>query len=1095
MIRAALSRMRAMTAASRSKVLLAVLGAVVGLGIVGAGVAFGYWMTVDSSNPAQALAASLSAPTTPIATANSSGAITVGWTLPASQLPGAQYQVERTIGPGSPTTVCTVASTVTSCQDTGLTAGTTYSYSIMAILGLHWQSTAITTSATTLAVITTSLPAGDANTAYSTTLAATGGSGTYTSWTQTGGILPAGLSLDGSTGVIHGTPTTLGTATGLVFKVTDSNGATASSTSLSLVINAAPSVTTTSLATATDGQTGYSQTLAESGGTSPFTWSISSGSLPSGLSLSSGGVISGTVGGSATSQTFTVKVTDSNSVAATKSLSITVNAAPSVTTTTATLANATAGAATSAYSTTLTATGGTGTLTWSATSLPTWLTLTAAGVLSNNTTVPAAGSYGPFTVTVTDTNNVQGSASLSITVNAAPSVTTTSLATATDGQTGYSQTLAESGGTSPFTWSISSGSLPSGLSLSSGGVISGTVGGSATSQTFTVKVTDSNSVAATKSLSITVNAAPSVTTTTATLANATAGAATSAYSTTLTATGGTGTLTWSATSLPTWLTLTAAGVLSNNTTVPAAGSYGPFTVKVTDTNNVASSGKSLTITVNAAPSVTTTSLATATDGQTGYSQTLAESGGTSPFTWSISSGSLPSGLSLSSGGVISGTVGGSATSQTFTVKVTDSNSVAATKSLSITVNAAPSVTTTTATLANATAGAATSAYSTTLTATGGTGTLTWSATSLPTWLTLTAAGVLSNNTTVPAAGSYGPFTVTVTDTNNVQGSASLSITVNAAPSVTTTSLATATDGQTGYSQTLAESGGTSPFTWSISSGSLPSGLSLSSGGVISGTVGGSATSQTFTVKVTDSNSVAATKSLSITVNAAPSVTTTTATLANATAGAATSAYSTTLTATGGTGTLTWSATALPAWLTLTAAGVLSNNTTVPAAGSYGPFTVKVTDTNNVQGSASLSITVNAAPSVTTTSLATATDGQTGYSQTLAESGGTSPFTWSISSGSLPSGLSLSSGGVISGTVGARRPARPSRSKSPTATVWQPRSRSALPSTPPRRSRRQLPRWQMQPPGQPRLSTRRRSQPPEGPALSHGVPRHCRPGSR
>jgi hypothetical protein len=131
----------------RTRLLMTVMGAVIGLTITGAGVAFGYWLTT-SSNTAQAVATSLSAPTSPTATETGSGAITIGWTLPGSQLAGAEYQVKRTTGPGSPTTVCTVAFSLTSCPDTGLTANTAYGYSIVAILD-SWQSPAITTSATT----------------------------------------------------------------------------------------------------------------------------------------------------------------------------------------------------------------------------------------------------------------------------------------------------------------------------------------------------------------------------------------------------------------------------------------------------------------------------------------------------------------------------------------------------------------------------------------------------------------------------------------------------------------------------------------------------------------------------------------------------------------------------------------------------------------------------------------------------------------------------------------------------------------------------------------------------------------------------------
>jgi hypothetical protein len=72
--------------------------------LAGAGTALAYWaVTVlyGSGNYALAQASSLSAPTTPGATANGSGAITISWSLPSSQLAIAQYQFTRTIGRGS----------------------------------------------------------------------------------------------------------------------------------------------------------------------------------------------------------------------------------------------------------------------------------------------------------------------------------------------------------------------------------------------------------------------------------------------------------------------------------------------------------------------------------------------------------------------------------------------------------------------------------------------------------------------------------------------------------------------------------------------------------------------------------------------------------------------------------------------------------------------------------------------------------------------------------------------------------------------------------------------------------------------------------
>ena len=72
----------------------------------------------------------------------------------------------------------------------------------------------------------------------------------------------------------------------------------------------------------------YSTTLAASGGTPGYTWSLIPGSsLPAGLSLSSGGVISGTPTGNGT-KTFTVEVRDSVGNTADKTFSLTIGGTP-----------------------------------------------------------------------------------------------------------------------------------------------------------------------------------------------------------------------------------------------------------------------------------------------------------------------------------------------------------------------------------------------------------------------------------------------------------------------------------------------------------------------------------------------------------------------------------------------------------------------------------------------------------------------------------------------------------------------------------------------------------------------------------------------
>ena len=76
-----------------------------------------------------------------------------------------------------------------------------------------------------LSITTASLPAGQVGTAYSQTLAATGGTAPL-AYAVTGGTLPAGLSLNPTTGEILGTPTASGTASFTV-QVTDAKSCSA----------------------------------------------------------------------------------------------------------------------------------------------------------------------------------------------------------------------------------------------------------------------------------------------------------------------------------------------------------------------------------------------------------------------------------------------------------------------------------------------------------------------------------------------------------------------------------------------------------------------------------------------------------------------------------------------------------------------------------------------------------------------------------------------------------------------------------------------------------------------------------------------------
>jgi len=294
-----------------------------------------------------------------------------------------------------------------------------------------------------------------------------------------------------------------------------------------------------------------------------------------------------------------------------------------------------------------------------------------------------ASSHKGITLTSTDITNVAAFINNPTPAATPLAISTATLAGGTVG-TAYSQPLAATGGTTPYTWSRSSGTLPTGLTLASNGTISGTPTAAGT-YSFTVTVTDSAATKASvsKALSITVTATSGpLTISTSSLVNATLG---TAYSQALSASGGKAPYTWSrsAGTLPTGLTLSSAGVISGT---PAANGTFSFTVKVTDSaTTAATTTKSLSITVSSVPlSITTASLPGGSLG-TAYSQTLSATGGVSPYSWSYN-GTLPAGILISSAGSVTGTPTAAGT-YSFTVLVADSKSTTATKALSLVITA------------------------------------------------------------------------------------------------------------------------------------------------------------------------------------------------------------------------------------------------------------------------------------------------------------------------------------------------------------------------------------------------------------------------
>ena len=212
-------------------------------------------------------------------------------------------------------------------------------------------------------------------------------------------------------------------------------------------------------------------------------------------------------------------------------------------------------------------------------------------------------------------------------------------------------------------------------------------------------------------------------------------------------------------------------------------------------------------------------------------------------------------------------------------------------------------------------------------------------------------------------------------------------------------------GQTGttYSMQLSATGG-SNLSWSVNSGSLPAGLSLNpSTGLLSGTPT-QAGDSTFQVKVSDgSRSDVQTYTLPVAnklqIASAPTQ-----------AGEVGVLFSFKPNATGGRPPLKWTATGLPAGLTLDdATGAIAGTPT-----TAGPAAVKLTATDTLGLATTLNVNVAVAAklAVAKKALSVAMAGRT-YAARLAVSGGVRPLTWKASG--APTGLRLNARtGILSG---------------------------------------------------------------------------------
>jgi putative Ig domain-containing protein/all-beta uncharacterized protein len=864
------------------------------------------------------------------------------------------------------------------------------------------------------------LPNATQNAAYSTTVSASGGGGSYT---FTSGSLPNGLSLDPLSGEISGSANT---GQGQYsFNLTASDGTTSTTKLMAIrVIGVPPSLPTIG-SHFEDGTIGwpFSRNVWVSGGAkAPFTWTASG--LPPGLAIrwGSGNTLSWiTPGDVEISGTPTavgdygiqLTVTDADGKTASQTFPLHISPllshSPS-------LPN---GVASLPYDGHLRFIGGT--LPYTAVvverRLPEGVTLDPSTLALTGTPVENGG-FG-FSVLVTDAASqtlhtdfffsVAGSGGANVVINH-------------DGNLGqitlnsyYSNQLSACCGS--IAWSLEGGSLPPGLSFTDG-LLSGLPTAEGT-YTFLIRATDTLS-GSFGQRQFTLVVTPLFITGNQTLANAFVN---SSYNASLTAGGGTGPLTWTVAPrsfLPPGLMLSSFGSLSGT---PTASGYYIFELTVTDSAahvltrsfdvSVYPEGTLPPISLHDGPDLGTFSIGE-------VQRSLSASGGNGSYVWQLVSGALPDGTALRTDGppwfpadASAGVIGVATTpgDYEFTLRVTSGGeSVERTYSMRI----SPLVVTVYWDLPDAFVG---KAFSYTMTAANGAGPgpFSWTAMSgLPPGVFLSPSGEFQGT---PTASGFFNVWLNVSDGLDTVGR-NVSIQVFDIEITTDGTLPNATQNAS-YTTSIAASGGTASYTFT--SDFLPNGLVLETSGTIHGTVNTGPGNYGFRVIVTDDDHVSYVKQMAIDVIGVPPVlpqigidfhdgTLGWPYTQNAWVSA------------GGTAPFTWTATGLPPGLSIrwgsgnTVSWVTPGNVEITgsptALGTYN-VTLTVTDASGKTASNTFPLRITELLDYSNYGGGTIF---TPYSGKLRIIGGTLPYTAAEIDGRLPAGLTFDPATfVVSGT--------------------------------------------------------------------------------
>lgn len=727
---------------------------------------------------------------------------------------------------------------ITTTQNATFTFNTAGTYTVKLKVSNASGSDSITKSITILAspTLSSNVTSTSICATASTTLTVSGAN-TY-SWSPVTGL----NTTTGATVTASPTATLTYTIIG-----TASNGCTATR-NISVTVNQAPNVTGNNATICA----GASATLTVSGA-STYTWSPSTG-----LSATTGASVAAAP---SVTTTYSVIGTASTGCTTLKTMVATVNANPTLTT-----------SANTAY-----CSGASATMTVSGASTYSWSPSTALSNTTGSSVVTTATNSTTYTVVGTASNGCTSTKTIAITVNATPTLNTSSNTSLCSG----ASTVMTVSGANSYVWSPNT-------NLSSSTATSVTASPSSTT-TYTVTGTAANGCTSSKTITVTVNPLP-------VLAGTPNSSICSGSSTTLTVSGA-NTYTWSpATGLSATTGVNVNASPNTSTTYTIVGT----------TSAGCTASRTIALTVNTTPSLTTSSNTSICGGQ---STTMTVSGANT-YSWSPASGlNNTTGASVNASPLatttytVVGTAGNGCTnSKTITITVNPgltltasaiSPSLCSGSSTTMTASGANSYTWSPSSGLSATTGAnltatpnSTTTYTVTGTASGCTTTQTVVVTVNPipiigstsnssicsgNNINLTATGA-SNYTWTPAVGlnSSTGATVTASPTASVTytivgtssagctNSKTVAVTVNPSPTLTSSNNTAICNG----SSTSLSAGGATSYTWTPATG-----LSNSTSSFV---IASPTVTTTYTITGT-SNGCSSTKTVTVTVNAVPNV--------------------------------------------------------------------------------------------------------------------------------------------------------------------------------------------------------------------------------